>query len=485
MRRYLFILFISYILIWYGINSIAASEVNLGEAEFLTMSSPIQLAQDKKSNIAVVVEQRDWSQTEINQSGFYNRFAIIQFGNNQKASITQTGSLNSLMMIQVGEDLSADKNQLGDYNYIYQRQLSQDTVDPIKNEFTLLTPDEVKIVGKNFIFSPELPRVNLGIMENIIFNTKSAIQSYMDNSSLFSSCNKTLQDQKNFNSHGCDKSSFFSKVIHTHVEQDGVLGVLGYKQDISSVMLGAHTKINPGIYVGGAFNFSNSSAETEKILNKIDTDSYQFSVFTSFKFNKNISSKSLYYLDLLATIGKFNFSSKRFTEKMEVNSDFDGFSYLGHIEGGYLIVNPTYTIAPLLSISYSNSKLDDFYENGNILITQKIDKQRREKLLSSIGSMFIKHNMFGIFPITSYIKVEIEKDFGIGKQNFMNSWFELQPIRPVITPLEDIKKDIYLRISGGANMLFRKNIEFSLTGMTILNSDINNYGIYLRLSSSF
>ena len=149
----------------------------------------------------------------------------------------------------------------------------------------------------------------------------------------------------------CSSEPFFATLSYGRVDRDSSLGLLGYEQNIRSATLGADFRINPISRFGIAFNFAESSSDLYEGLGSVDTTGYQIGGFGSI-------SQSQYYLDLIATLGKVNFSSDRFGGASEVESDTDGWGYTGRLQGGYFFDNDNLRFGPFITAVYSKGRVE-------------------------------------------------------------------------------------------------------------------------------
>lgn len=460
----------------------ADSQVSINGSEFQTTTPPITIVQEQPVNSVSIVEDGPLLDSAVLQLDSYNRTAIIQFGNDKIAILRQTGLFNRAMIVQVAStehDIQTIDSRQGGYteskNFLFTKQTAVNDSEPIAKRFRELTFDEAKTVAHNFIFAPELSRINVGLLEGISQHFTSLLTNRLDQTR-FTTC----LDQASVNSDpACLSRPFFATVSYGHADRDSVLGALGYEQSIVSATLGADFQLNPFSRFGFAFNFAQSQSDINKSLGSVDATSYQIGGFGSI-------SKSQMYLDMIATLGKADFSSDRFSGTNDVSSDTSGWSYAGRLQAGYLFGQDHVRYGPFLATRYSRGKVDAFWEKGSPLLTQGIEEQQRESFVASLGASFNRQDTLGGYPVRSYLKMEIERDFGIGGEDTLESRFAFMPDLVVFTPLDDVAAETYGRVSGGIEFTINRHTQLSLAGMTLIGADRNNqFNLYGTLSVAF
>jgi uncharacterized protein YhjY with autotransporter beta-barrel domain len=473
--------------------ALAASEVSIDGADFQSIVPPITIIQETASNSVSIVEEQVLSDSAVLQTGSYNRTAIIQYGNDKLVVLRQPGLFNRALIVQVAstdQDLQTiDSRQgegLGSTNYLFTLQTSIDDSNPIARQFGGLTFDQAKTVAKNFIFAPELSRVNVGLLEDISLHFTSLLENRLDQDRFGSCADRQVSlpgaddgDNPIKRDPACSSEPFFATLSYGRADRDSSLGLLGYEQNIRSATLGADFRINPTSRFGIAFNFAESSSDLYEGLGSVDTTGYQIGGFGSI-------SQSQYYLDLIATLGKVDFSSDRFGGASEVGSDTDGWGYTGRLQGGYFFDNDNLRFGPFITAVYSKGRVEGYWEEGSVLLTQRIEEQKRERFVASLGAAFDRQDTIGGYPVRSYLKLELERDFGIGREDTVESRFAFSPDLVVTTPLDDVIEETYGRISGGLSLVINRQARLSLAGMTLVGADrLDTYDIYGELSVAF
>lgn len=463
-------------------------QISLDDSNF-DKEYPVTIIQNKESNAVSIVDTGNNLDSDVNQTGFYNRAAIIQFGVNRNESILlQQGRYNRAMVVQIGADNISNSNQTGpnSVNYQFTMQTSANDDNPIAQQFSILTLDEAKSVANNFIYAPETARVNVGLLEDITLHFNSVIDNRLmqNHNRLLNGLQKTHKQncgtEKTFiDKADCSSTSLFGIISYGETHRDSSMGVLGYEQKIRSATIGLDFISSQINKLGFALNVEKSDGDVKEGMGKVDTTGYQIGLFGSF-------SHSQYYLDLIATLGKVNFTSERFSEMTtSVHSDVDGIGYTGYLHTGYFFNHNNFTLGPLLSMTYSKGTVDSYWETGNVLLTQWIEKQDRERFVASVGATLDHQSYINNFSFNSNLKFELERDFGIGAKNETYSRFSFSE-STVFTPIDDVSASNYGKISIGFNLEISKQIQFLLGGMMLIGADrIDRKNIYGGLLAHF
>lgn len=470
----------------------SAAAVSLGSEDgdaFRAMTPPITLIQERRDNAAAIVEQQQLADSAVLQTGTLNRAAFIQFGSDKLAILRQPGRYNRALIVQVGSSARnlqiVDVRQGGDpsaVNSVFTLQTAVDDPDPVAQAFAGLSLNEAQTVANNFLFAPELARVHSAILEDLTQHVISLLQARLDQGR-FGRCGSGRRNAAagatGPGAGDCAPAHFFATLGYGQSERDGSLGTLGHEQDVRSVTLGAELRPTAFSRIGAAVHLQASDGDVHRGLGDIDTDGYFLGVFASL-------SRSNAYLDLLATLGRVDFSTERFGGASKVRGDTDGHSFGGRLQGGYRVEHGSLRFGPLLSLGYSEGRVDEFWERGGLLLRQHIDEQTRARLLGSLGAELERQDRVGGRPLRSYLKVELERDFGIDREDTGETRFAFAPEQPVITPLEDVAEDTYGRISGGITLAAHDRADLSLAGSALVGADRRNaFHLYGTLSIAF
>jgi len=463
---------------FYSIFVIAGiHEINDGSsAGFSVASYPVVSNQTHSSNSFLLVEEDQDITTRLSQSGFYNRAALFQFGNNKNMFITQDGIYNRFLLVQVAKTDNDNQNiastQKGDVNATLNYQSAfqiteanqSDTANSVLDAFAALNLDKAKAVAENFVFAPELSSINIDVIENTILYLTRLQQDAIDNVRRSRSA-----------------STWFVKSGHEYLKKNEALGIVGYKQNISAVTAGGSFAVNAQSRMGVAVVLTQSDVETEKLLSNTDLTGYHISGFSSWSIAD-------YYIDLILNTGVFDLSSARFSTLETVESNVDGQSYSGRVQLGYLLANERSLLSPFISLGYSYAITDGYQEKGNILLTQDFGEYNSARLLASCG-VVLRDELVDLFnnkALSYTIRFEVEKAI-LDHREALESRFAFEPDAIVYTPLHK-EEDIYGRLSVGVDLAATRSTHFSLMSMVLINKNTDiaqQYGLYGQLSIDY
>lgn len=458
--------------------ALAVSELSIDGGGFQAAQPPITVIQEQRSNAISLVEDSLVSDSAVMQTGYYNRTAILQYGNDKLAILRQPGRFNRALIVQVAstdldfQTIDSRQGGVGATNYLFQLQTSVDDPDPVAQQFGLLTYAQAKAVAQNFVDAPEVSRVAAGMLEDITLHFTTILQDRLDRGRYLDCADSSAAAD-------CASAPFFATLSYGHAERDSALGTQGYEQDIRSATLGADLRLTPSTRVGLALNLVDADGDIRHGLGSLDASGYQIGAFGSF-------TQSQYYLDLMASAGWIDFSGDRFGGAMKVSTDSDGWSYAARLQTGYFFGGEGMRFGPLLATGYSNGSVDSYWEKGSMLLRQWIDDQDRERFVASVGAALDRQDLVGGRQLHTYLKAELERDFGIGREDVVESRFAFAPNALVYTPVDDVGEDTYGKITGGVSLAITRQAKVSLAGSTFIGSDrLDTYDLYGELSLAF
>lgn len=469
----------------------ARSEVSTNGGGFAEMSPFVTVVQRGSSNaVAIVEDGSDGAivDSAVAQTGFYNRTAIVQMGNDKQAAVYQTGRYNRALIVQIPSSTQdaqtsiLDQAGTGSINYGLVKQLGVGDPDPVAVEFGALSFAGAKQVARNFLYAPELSRVHVWMLQDISEHFVGLLTNRLDQGRRSLCVDRervAVADGSVGGGADCSASPFFAFVSYGQTDRDDALGVLGYQQSIRSITLGADLWATDALRLGIALNAADSDSDIDNGLGRVDTSGFQIGAFGSLDLSR-------FYLDLLAAVSQIDFSSDRFAGPMKVSSDTDGLNYAARMQAGYHFGDDAMRIGPFVAVGYSNGEVDGYSEDGSILVRQTIEDQELERLVASIGAAMHRSDSIGNGLLHSHLKVEIERDFGIGGEDEFKSWFALSPSSAVFTPLDDVKEDTYGKVTAGMTFAVNDQAQLSLLGTTLIGADrVDTYGVYGGLSIRF
>jgi uncharacterized protein YhjY with autotransporter beta-barrel domain len=272
----------------------------------------------------------------------------------------------------------------------------------------------------------------------------------------------------------------FADVSQGDAQRNEILGLSGYKQRLHSATLGSDFKLSPQSRVGVALNYTESNTNVSEGFETISTRAFQIAGYGTYSIDR-------YYLDLLGTVGGYSFSSERFADAMKVNSDTGGWGYSWRAQGGYFFGNENLRFGPSLSVAYTKGVVRGYSEQGNVLLSQNIETQVRERFQESAGVVFNYTNSVGSYPLQAFFKAAAVRDHANNGSDTVKSRFSFDPTdMDFLTFTDEGATDTYRKISAGVNVALNRRSKFSLVGSTLGGTDrMKRSSAYVGLSIIF
>lgn len=450
----------------------AESVVSLDGASFQVPTLPVtvrQMNSGAAQNAAATVERETVADTLVQQSGHYNRAALIQFGNDKYSVLEQQGSFNRGLVVQVGS-ASTDKHDSqvsqtgGGVNTMFKFQTSADPADwdAVDTAWASLDSTQAQTVAHNFIYAPEVSRAKIGISEDLALHFVDALTQQ--------------QDRDRFTEHDPSASPGFVMLSHGQSTRDNALGALGYSQHIRALTVGTRHVLTPQTRLGWALNLSHADAGLEQGMGSVDTQAYQLAGFGAHV-------QGSYHLDWMLTWGRLDFNTRRFADAMQVDSESRGHAYAARVQGAYFMQGEQMHWGPFVAATCSRSMSDAYNERGSVLLAQEVTQQDRHRLLGSVGAAW---HFDGQTPagraLKSHVKLEWVRDMGVGGPDLVYSRFAFDPAIAVATPLNDAEREDYGVVSAGMRLALAQRLDLVVAGSQSLGQRSRRGGAYLGLS---
>lgn len=469
-----------------GSNSVFSFE-NLRDADSL-------IVQTGMNNSAVVIQRGTNKYAYVEQHGLFNHLLIIQFGSSATDS-QEACSDQSASSVVINKDCATlramaragtlDGRPQAVSNYAYTLQTHADGSASTERErvisqaFQSLTIDEAKLVAANFTFAPGLSRVRVNVLEDISQHFSSVVENRLD-LDRFSFHSASHADEIKGSGLGDIDGGWgtpFVNVSQGDADRNEILGLSGYKQRLHSATLGSDFKLSPQSRVGVAINYTESNTNVSEGFETIRTKAYQIAGYGAYAIDR-------YYLDLLGTIGSYSFSSERFADAMKVNSDSGGWGYAWRAQGGYFFGNDKLRFGPLLSVAYTKGVVRGYTEQGNVLLSQNIETQVRERFQESAGVAFNYSDSVGSYPLQAFLKAAAVRDHSNNANDTVRSRFSFDPSdMDFLTFTDEGATDTYRKISAGVNIAINRRSKLWLVGNTLAGTDrIKRSSAYVGLS---
>lgn len=166
------------------------------------------------------------------------------------------------------------------------------------------------------------------------------------------------------------------------IDQDNQTGFKGYDASSKGVAFGADTLINNNLRVGAAFTYANANIDTNDVNNNLDIDSYQGSLYSSYRYGE-------WFLDGVVSYASNDYKSRR---SISVNAisrtatgDFDGDQVGVRGRLGRTWAYQGVNVSPYVILSYINIDIDGYTETGAGTANLTVADQDLDVLQSTLG----------------------------------------------------------------------------------------------------
>lgn len=467
-------------------NALAHSQSSQDGLHFIHNPSPLAIHQTNPINTFIVIQEEQLSNAAITQTGQHNRAVVIQLGHDKQSVIDQQGQFNQLLVLQVAQsdqDIhSATQRQhvpdtddeAGGASYAFLWQtLRGETATPLDQRLSTLTLQEAGAVAGNFVMAPQLNRVNLRMLENHATLLVSSLQLRLDQQRFAHTRCSTANEAS------CNTAPWFMGLAYQHSDHQPVLGVAGFKQDLYALYAGRQFSLADRLHLGFAVAYSESDSDTHRLPGRMSMTGYQVAAFASLLGERA-------YLDMIGGGGVYDIDGQRFSDLSKVHANLDGWGYLARLQGGYLLGEGAIRMGPFVAGTYTHSQTDGYQERGDLLLTQRMDKQNRAQLLGALGFSIDRQDDVGRHRLHSFLKAEVEQEFRVGDTQMTRTHFSFNPDDTLRTPLDDVAGRSYGRLSGGINLSLNKHSQVSLAAATLIDHpQVDRYQVQGQLHLSF
>ena len=467
-------------------NALAQSHSSLDGLQFIHSPSPVAIHQTNPVNTFIVIQEERLSEAAIIQAGQHNRAVVIQLGHDKQSVVQQHGPFNQLLVLQVaqsdqdihrahqeqhvpdaGEDISG-----ASYAFLWQT-LRGETATPLDQRLSTLTLQEAGAVAGNFVMAPQLNRVNLRLLENHATLLLSSLQLRLDQQRFaHTRCNAA-------NEHTCKTAPWFMGLAYQYSDHQPVVGVAGFKQDLYTLYAGRQFSLADRLHLGFAVAYSESESDIRRLPGSMSMTGYQAAAFATILGERA-------YLDMIGGGGVYDIDGQRFSGLSSVNASLDGWGYLARLQGGYLLGEGAMRMGPFVAGTYTHSQTDGYQERGDLLLTQRMDKQNRAQFLGALGFSMDRQDHWNGRSLHSFLKAEVEQEFRVGSTRVSHTHFSFNPDDRLLTPFDDVAGQSYGRLSGGVNLALSKHSQVSLAAATLIDHpQVDRYQVQGQLNLSF
>ena len=180
------------------------------------------------------------------------------------------------------------------------------------------------------------------------------------------------------------KHGAWVKAIGNHARQDQRNGFDGYKSNSAGITIGADTRLDNDIIVGGAFTYIDTD------VNARDTATGSGSEIKSYQGTGYLSRDyGTWHLDALLAYTKQQNKTQRVVGLSNMTGKFDGDLFSTRVTAGKRmeVANSKMVVTPFVSLQYDHLKQDGYTENGPAPLT--VNRTTASRLTSGLGARLV------------------------------------------------------------------------------------------------
>lgn len=180
------------------------------------------------------------------------------------------------------------------------------------------------------------------------------------------------------------KHGAWVKAIGNHARQDQRNGFDGYKSNSAGITIGADTRLDNDMIVGGAFTYIDTD------VNARDTATGSGSEIKSYQGTGYLSRDyGTWHLDALLAYTKQQSKTQRVVGPFNMTGKFDGDLFSTRVTAGKRmeVANSKMVVTPFVSLQYDHLKQDGYTENGLAPLT--VNRTTASRLTSGLGARLV------------------------------------------------------------------------------------------------
>lgn len=432
---------------------------------FTNVTSPVTVVQSGTDNIAGLIQIAPAPVTNISQSGFYNRSAVVQFGaTSTQATILQSGSYNRSYLLQVGPNNAANVNQSGPFN--------SSTLD--QQATSTLSTGQLQGYVNNILFAPETVAAQGNLAQAAGRSFGDALLNridtcrYRDANAAYTADLPTRKSAPAPVNPAC-QWGFFAFGEYGHGRRNDQLGATGVTYDQGAITVGADYKINPFFNMGVAFNAMRTEGRLAHGQGDTNLTSYQIGTFSQFAWQG-------FFLDNALTYGTHGFAITRPGVVSQATATPRGNTFTVSGKAGYLASFSGVQLGPLVTGAYAHSSINPYTESGDPLITQSVRGQSLKSLEGGVGGRLRLPFMAGAMQVESYVDLTLNHEFKRIDRDIVTA-FTFAPAQAFRTPVR-APLETYGKLSAGARIEVTSSAAISLNvHSTFARASGNDLGV--------
>jgi uncharacterized protein YhjY with autotransporter beta-barrel domain len=240
---------------------------------------------------------------------------------------------------------------------------------------------------------------------------------------------------------------------------------LGFDLDTTGATAGAEYDAG-GIVLGAAVNHSRPDADMITGTGEARAKAWQVGAYADW-------SAGGAFIQGHAGYGWLDYKVRRTAVIDDIRAETEGTAVTAGAKAGYLAGFGGLQIGPVVGVHYAKAKIDGYTESGDPVLTLNVGEQDVKALVGSAGLEGRGSFTSGGLAITPYASVTAEKDFE-GDSRAIRYAGTSAPAIVNTFVLENRSKEVYGRLTAGANFALGSGVSLQVQGSTGIGQDRGN-----------
>jgi outer membrane lipase/esterase len=253
-----------------------------------------------------------------------------------------------------------------------------------------------------------------------------------------------------------DRWTIYGSASYAGGNRDQQFYGAGYDYNSVGGYLGAEYRLDSNWRVGGVFGYSQPDIKFAIQDARDRIDAFQFAGYGSY-------TDAHWFADGIVAYGRHEFALERrgIIDVIHADTHADVLTVAG--KGGYLFDAGKLRAGPMATLQYTYATINDYTENGDVLITMAVDRQIRHALTGDAGVQFRYPLQFRNGIYTPFLNLTAAHDFLDG--HTLTTTLVSAPLLPVLTPVS-ADGSTYGKAAAGVSALVTADVVATLTGTT-------------------
>jgi outer membrane lipase/esterase len=238
--------------------------------------------------------------------------------------------------------------------------------------------------------------------------------------------------------------SIFEMGTYAHASQNSQFGVAGNDTDVGAGTVGVDYRWSRNLLLGGAFSYSDATANASLDNTRTQLRSYQFAGFASLNYAN-------WFGDLVVSYGVNNYHIQRSGVFDVLSAAPNGNNFVAAGKAGYLFDTATVRVGPIVGLTYGRVWINAYTESGDPLLTQAVAKQNLDGWTASAGVQFRLPTLDSARRFNPFLNLTAEQDFG-GNNRVITTAQTYALGLPIVTQVDGGHSQTYGKVAGGTTI---------------------------------